>query len=126
MGTLTGTTSTDIALALRTAYTTPLLTKVASGSKIYASDILMLQAFANVVVNHTHDITEYSDYGDFGNLGNNVAVNTTTSLASGAANVVFADAVSLGGKIRATQYNALNVQANNFISHTHTFADTYT
>lgn len=126
MPTQTLTTSTDLALALRTTYTTPLLTKVASGSKIYASDILMLQTFANIVLAHTHDYTEFTEVHDYGNTSANISVTGITSTPVGVSSVVFVDLVDAGQKVRASTYTALRTQTNNLLSHSHTFEDTYT
>ena len=126
MPTQTLSTSTDIALSLRTTYTTPLLTKIASGSKIYASDVIMLQTFANEVLNHTHTFTEYTELHDFGNTSADITVNGVTSLAVGTSTVTFSETPTLGERIRASQYSVLRTQSNNLISHYHTFEDTYT
>ena len=126
MPTTTGTTSTDLALSLRTTYTTPLLTNIATGKDITASDINMLAAFANTVLNHTHTFTEYTEIHEYGNTKTTVTVAGTTTIpketsmvARGWSNVV------AGNDITVSVYNVLSGAANDLISHEHDFTDSY-
>ena len=121
--TTTRTTSTDLALALRTTYTTPLLTNIATGNDITAADINMLAAFTNVILGHTHKLTEYTSISEYGNTGTTVSVNRTTSIPT--ENALAWTNVVAGADISAANYSALRTSANDLISHSHTFTDSY-
>lgn len=123
MPTTTGTTSTELALALRTTYTTPLLTNIAAGNDITAADINLLATFAGTILNHTHTLTEYTEIHEYGNTKATVTVAgvTTPPLED-----VFSwNYVSAGQDISVSHYTNLQTTANGLRSHSHQFTDSY-
>ena len=123
MPTTTGTTSTDVALSLRTTYTTPLLTNIAAGKDITAADINMLATFLGTILNHTHTLTEYTSIHEDGNIGATVTANATTTAPL--EDVFSWNDVTAGQDISASQYTNLRNSANGLISHSHQFTDSY-
>lgn len=123
MPTTTGTTSTDVALSLRTTYTTPLLTNIAAGKDITAADINMLAVFAGTILNHTHTLTEYTEIHEYGNTKSTITVNATTTPPL--EDVFSWNYVTAGQDISASQYTNLRNTANGLISHAHQFTDSY-
>lgn len=123
MPTITGTTSTDLALALRTTYTTPLLANIVANTNITAADINSLAAFTTAVMNHTHTLTEYTEIHEYGNTSTNISINTVTSTPI-EPSFSWAN-VSVGDTILASQYSSLSAAANNMVNHIHTFSDSY-
>lgn len=123
MATRTGTTSTNVALSLRTTYTTPLLTNIAAGKDITAADINMLAAFLGTILNHTHTLTEFTKIDEYGNTGSTASVNRTTTAPL--ENVFSWNNVVAGQDISVSQYTNLRNSANGLRSHAHQFTDSY-
>ena len=123
MPTTTGTTSTDVALSLRTTYTTPLLTNIAAGKDITAADINMLATFLGTILNHTHTLTEYTEIHEYGNTKSTVSVNRTTTAPL--EDVFSWNNVVAGQDISAAEYANLRNSANGLRSHAHQFTDSY-
>lgn len=123
MPTITGTTSTDVALSLRTTYTTPLLANIAAGKDITAADINNLATFTGLILNHTHTFTEYTAIHEYGNTNSTVTVAGTTTAPL--EDVFSWPSVSSGQVIEAASYSKLRLAANGLISHHHQFTDSY-
>lgn len=123
MPTRTGTTSTDVALSLRTTYTTPLLAQVASGNTIQAAHYTMLKNFINAVGPHTHTLTDFSTIGDLvgGNTGANNSTVDTVSAVSGFTAIT--TTFSAGGTITAAHFNGMRNQVEVLRSHNHAWDD---
>lgn len=120
MATLAGTTSTDVALSLRTTYTTPLLAQIASGNTVQAAHMTLLKNFINAIQPHTHTLTDYSKIHEFGNTNSTLStVDTVTAVAASPVAAVYAT----GGTITAADYTAMRTTVEALRVHNHAWDD---
>lgn len=121
----TGTTTGGLApsaATLRATYTTPLLAAIQQGSTIQASHLNSITDFINVVVGHTHSLSEYTSLYEFGNINGGTIVNSrTTSTPTGLTTTSYV--ATAGSTIAATHHNTLSTAANATKFHSHTFSD---
>lgn len=121
MVTQTGTTSTDVALSLRTTYTTPLLAQIASGNTVQAAHMTLLKAFINAIESHTHTLTDYSQIHEYGNTNSTQsAVNTVTAVVSSPV----ASTYTAGSQITAAHYIEMRGVVEAHRVHSHVWDDT--
>ena len=114
------TTSTDVALSLRTTYTTPLLEQIATGNTVQAAHMTLLKNFTNAILVHTHTLTDYSRIHEFGNI-NSTASTVDTVAQVNNANV--GATYTTGGFIQANQYDEIRVAVEALRVHNHAWDD---
>lgn len=121
MPTLTGTTSTDVALSLRTTYTTPLLAQVATGNTVQAAHFTQLKNFTNAILVHTHTLTDYSQIKEFGNTN---ATQSAVDTVSQVPNANVGGVYTAGNVIGANEYTEIRVAVEALRVHSHAWDDT--
>lgn len=115
------TTSVNVALSLRTTYTTPLLAQVATGNTVQAAHYTLLKNFVNAVAPHTHTLTDISTLKVDGNTGGTVSASETTGAASSS---TVTTTYTTGGTITAADYSAIRTLVEALRIHNHTWTDT--
>lgn len=115
------TTSVDVALSLRTTYTTPLLAQVATGNTVQAAHYTMLKNFVNAVAPHTHTLTDISTLDDGRNTGKTVSATETTGVAD---DRTVTTVYTAGNVITAAGYTDIRSIVEALRVHNHTWTDT--
>lgn len=122
MGTLTlQPTSVDVPSTYTATYTTPLRAAIVAGGQIKKADIDLLNTFIDLVVAHSHTLTDQLTLKDFGDGagGSNTSAADVTSVYTTYTPI----SIAVGNTILASHQNTMATGANAMISHNHTFTD---